>query len=474
MIGRKQEVKKLESALSANKSSFIAVTGRRRVGKTFLIDSILREHYCFSLTGIQNADKASQLFNFSVKLSEYMESENPVQFNDWQKAFSQLRTYLKTLSTKKKQVIFIDELPWVSTARSGFIQLLAHLWNDYLSKEKHFILVICGSATSWISQKIINDKGGLHNRVSEIIHLKPFTLHETKLFLESQKLRFTDQQIAKIYMALGGIPFYLEQIKKGESFAVAIERICFSTTGILKNEYSNLYESLFSNANVHLSIVQVLAEAPSGLSYNEIMKKLKQPSSGSYTRAIDELLVSDFILQVSSFNKKKKGITYRLMDEYSIFYHRFIKNNQKYIPGIWMQLSGTQAYKSWAGYAFEDLCYKHIKGIKKALGIESVFTRISSLSVFNNEEQEGFQIDLIIDRKDSTINLCEIKFYDSVYTITKNVYTHLQHRKTLFQEYTDTKKQVFTTMITSHGIKDNAYASEAVDSKVVLKDLFFE
>ena len=214
MIGRKQEVKKLESALSANKSSFIAVTGRRRVGKTFLIDSILREHYCFSLTGIQNADKASQLFNFSVKLSEYMESENPVQFNDWQKAFYQLRTYLKTISTKKKQVIFIDELPWVSTARSGFIQLLAHLWNDYLSKEKHFILVICGSATSWISQKILNDTGGLHNRVSEIIHLKPFTLHETKLFLESQKLRFTDQQIAKIYMALGGIPFYLEQIKK--------------------------------------------------------------------------------------------------------------------------------------------------------------------------------------------------------------------------------------------------------------------
>ena len=472
MIGRKQEVKKLESALSANKSSFIAVTGRRRVGKTFLIDSILRENYCFSMTGIQNADKASQLFNFSVKLSEYMESEIPVQFNDWQKAFYQLRNYLKTLSTKKKQVIFIDELPWVSTARSGFIQLLAHLWNDYLSKEKHFILVICGSATSWISQKILNDKGGLHNRVSEIIHLKPFRLYETRLFLESQKLRFTDQQIAKIYMALGGIPFYLEQIKKGESFAVAIERICFSTSGILKNEYSNLYESLFSNANVHLSIVQVLAEAPSGLSYHEILKKLKLPSSGSYTRAIEELLVSDFIMQVSSFNKKKKGITFRLMDEYSIFYHRFIKDNQKYIPGIWMQLSGTQAYKSWAGYAFEDLCYKHIKEIKKALGIESVFTRISSLRVFKHDDQEGFQIDLIIDRKDDTINLCEIKFYDSVYTITKDVYTQLQHRKTLFQEYTNTKKQVFTTMIASQGIKDSAYASDVVDSRIGLNDLF--
>jgi AAA+ ATPase superfamily predicted ATPase len=474
MVGRKQEVNKLKSALLADKSSFIAVTGRRRVGKTFLIDTILMEHYCFSLTGIQNGNKAAQLFNFSVKLSEYMQSEIPIQFDAWQKAFHQLRNYLKTLSKKKKQVIFIDELPWVSTAKSGFIQLLAHLWNDYLSKEKHFVLVICGSATSWISQKIINDKGGLHNRVSEIIHLKPFTLHETKQFLESQKLRFTDHQIAKIYMTLGGIPFYLEQIKKGESFSAAIERMCFSTSGILKNEYSNLYESLFSNAAVHLSIVQVLAKAPAGLSYIEIMQKLKRPSSGSYTRAIEELLISDFLLQVSSFNKKKRGITYRLTDEYSIFYHRFIKDNQKYVPGIWMQLSGTQAYKSWSGYAFENFCYKHIKGIKKALGIEAVFTSISSLRVFKSEEQEDFQIDFIIDRMDDTINLCEIKFYDSIYTITKSVYNQLRYRKTLFQEYTSTKKQVFTTMITSHGIKENAYASDVVDFRLRLEDLFRE
>jgi len=472
MIGRKQEIEKLESALKGNKSAFVAVTGRRRVGKTFLIDTILKKFYCFNLTGIQNGNRTAQIFNFSVKLSEYMVSETPVHFDGWQEAFYHLRSYLKTLSKNRKQVIFIDELPWVSTVRSGFIQLLAHLWNDYLSKEKHFILVVCGSATSWISQKIINDKGGLHNRVSEIIHLKPFTLYETRLFLASLKINLTDPQIAKIYMALGGIPFYLEQIKKGENFSAAIERICFSTTGILKNEYINLYESLFSNAGVHLSIVQVLAGAPTGLSYSEILNKLKQPSSGSYTRAIEELLVSDFIIQVSSFNKKKKGVTYRLADEYSIFYHRFIKENQKYIPGIWMQLSATQAYKSWSGYAFEDLCHKHIKEIKRALGIESVFTRISRLGVSKAQDQIGFQIDLIINRNDDAINLCEIKFYDSIYTINKNIYTQLQHRKTLFREYTDTKKQLFTTMITCHGLKDNAYATDVVDSRITLADLF--
>ena len=472
MVGRIKEVEKLQSALSINKSSFIAVTGRRRVGKTYLVDTILSEYYCFSMTGVQNGDKSTQLFNFSMKLAEYMKSEQPIQFNNWQIAFHHLKSHLKTLSKKRKQVIFIDELPWVSTARSGFLQLLAHLWNDYLSKEKHFVLVICGSATSWITKKVLNDKGGLHNRVSEILHLSPFTLNETKLFLQSNFIQFTNQQIVKIYMSLGGVPFYLEQIKKGESYAVAIERICFSNTGVLKNEYSNLYESLFNNANVHQSIVKVLAEAPSGLSYQDILKKLKLASNGSYVRALEELIVSDFVSPVSSFNKKKKGLSYRLIDEYSIFYHRFIKNNNRYISGIWQQLAATQAYKIWTGYAFEYLCHKHIREIKKALGIEAVFTRVSSLNVAKNKDQDGFQIDLIIDRKDDTINLCEIKFYDSVFTINKNVYSQLQNRKALFREYTGTKKQLFTTMISSNGIKKNDFASDVVDSEITMEDFF--
>ena len=472
MVGRVTEVEKLKSALSLKKSSFIAVTGRRRVGKTYLVDSILREHYCFSMTGIQNGDKSTQLFNFSVKLAEYMKTGIPAKFENWQVAFHHLKTYLRTLSKKKKHVIFIDELPWVATPRSGFLQLLAHLWNDYLSKEKHFILVICGSATSWITQKVLNDRGGLHNRVTEILHLHPFTLQETELFLRSNQLQFTHNQIVKFYMALGGIPYYLEQIKKGESFSTAIERICFSDTGILKNEYRNLYESLFNNASVHQSIVQVLAEAPSGLSYQEILNKLKATSNGSYTRAIEELIISDFVMSISSFNKKKKGVHYRLIDEYSIFYHRFIKANKKYVPGIWQQLSATQAYKIWAGYAFEDLCHKHIKEIKKTLGIEAVFAQISSLRILKSDNQEGFQIDLIIDRKDDTINLCEIKFYYSVFAIDKKYYEQLRNRKAHFREYTGTKKQIFTTMISSNGIKKNKYADEVVDSEVRVKDLF--
>lgn len=247
MIGRIQEIHKIEELLASNRSEFLAVTGRRRVGKTFLVDSVLREHYCFSMTGIQKGNTATQLINFAVKLAEYQGNDAPVAPKNWQMVMLQFKAYLKTLDAERKQVIFIDELPWVHTARSGFIQMLAHLWNDYLSKERHFILVICGSASSWMTKKIINDPGGLHNRLTELIHLHPFTLAETHQFLQSKHLYFTHQETARIYMALGGIPFYLENLRKGESFAIAIERICFSPGNAIQKLLSSIANDKFNS-----------------------------------------------------------------------------------------------------------------------------------------------------------------------------------------------------------------------------------
>lgn len=471
MIGRKQEIKKIDLLLASKRSEFLAVTGRRRVGKTFLIDTQLSPYYCFSMTGIQNGNTQTQLVNFGIKLAEYNGSFTPQKTKNWQIAFLQLKAYLKTLPNDKKQVIFIDELPWVATPRSGFIQMLAHFWNDYLSKETHFILVICGSATSWISKKIINDPGGLHNRVTEIIHLFPFTLSETNAFLKSKGLRYAYQEIAKIYMTLGGIPFYLESLRKGESFAAAIERICFSPTGILRNEYHNLYQALFSNAEIHQAIVAVLAAFPNGATHSEILKKTSMTATGSYQRAIQELIISDFVIEQIPFGKKKKGTIYRLIDEYSIFYHRFIKKNQRYISGMWQQLATSQSYNIWAGYAFESLCHKHIDAIKKALGIGMVYTEISNLRVVGTTEKEGFQIDLIIDRKDASINLCEIKFHAAPFTIDKKYYNELIQKRQRFIEFTKTKKQVFITLITNHGIMNNAYAAEIVDTEILLEDI---
>ncbi len=471
MIGRKKEIERIQRLLHSERSEFLAITGRRRVGKTFLIDHMLRDYYCFSLTGIQNGNQKTQLVNFAVKLSEFDGTASPIVPDNWQLAFLYLKNYLKTLDKGKKHVIFIDELPWVATAKSEFVQLLAHFWNDYLSKETHFILVICGSATSWITQKIINDTGGLHNRVTENIHLYPFTIAETKSFLQHKGLQFTLQEAVKIYMSLGGIPFYLENIRKGESFALAIERLCFSPKGALHNEYDNLFKALFSNAEVHQQIVATLAAHPSGLSHSEILEKMKQKqSNGSYQRAIEELIVSDFVVESTPFGKKKRGTIYRLVDEYSIFYHRFIKPNKKYTQGLWQQLAESQAYKIWSGFAFETFCHKHIDAIKQALGISAVFTEIYSLNIPANETAESVQIDLLIDRKDACINLCEIKFHNTPFSISKDYYEQLLAKRARFIAHTGTKKQVFITFISNYPLAANAYSNEIIDVAISLEE----
>ncbi len=471
MIGRKIEKKRIAALLKSNKSEFIAITGRRRVGKTYLIDNLLTSYYCFTLTGIQNGDLSTQLVNFGVKLADFDPPNSITPPADWQSAMIALKRYLRTISKRRKQVIFIDELPWVYTARSGFIQMLAHLWNDYLSKEKHFILVICGSATSWITNKIINDKGGLHNRITEVIHLQPFNIGETKAFLKSKHIQLSDQDIAQVYMTLGGIPYYLENIQKGESYAVAIERMCFHPMGILKNEYRNLYQALFNNPDVHHAIIAALASHPNGMIHKQIIVAIDIHNSGSYQRAFEELLVSGFIEELSPFGKNKRGAIYRLLDEYSIFYHRFMTPNPKYQKGIWQQLAATQPYKIWSGYAFESLCIRHIDHIKNVLGISAVYSKISSIFVPSNTTQEGFQIDLIINRNDNTINLCEIKFHAGPFTITKAYYHQLINKRQRFIDHTRTRKQVFYTFITNHGLKENKYALELVQAEVTLEEI---
>lgn len=381
------------------------------------------------------------------------------------------RNYLKQLPKNKKQVIFIDELPWMATAKSGFIQLLAHLWNDFLSHEKHFILVICGSATSWITNKIINDKGGFHNRVNLAIHLKPFTLAETKQFLQTKNIHFTPTGIAEIYMVMGGLPYYIEQIKKGESPTKAIERICFTETGILKYEYQNLYRALFNYWENHEAIVAVLAKSHRGLTRDQLTQKSKISAGGPFTRAINDLVLTGFVEESIPFGRKKRGSMYRLVDEFSVFYHRFMKGNEKKDSSIWQTISNSQAYKIWKGFAFETLCMKHTQEIKNALGIRNVYTETSSFTQLATDTKPGFQLDLIIDRKDATINLCECKFYDSNFEINKKYAQELKMRKTAFAEATGTKKMLVNTLIANEELIENEYALDVVDAFIHVSEL---
>ena len=473
LVGREYESKIMNELLDSSKSEFLALTGRRRIGKTFLVNNLYKNHLAFQITGIQNGSFHQQLTNFGIKLKEHARTPYTSPPTNWQEAFLQLKQFTRTLSRrKKKHVLFFDELPWIQTPRSGFLEMLAHFWNDYLSKESHYILVVCGSATSWITQRIINARGGLHNRITQSIHLYPFTLSETESYLAQRKISLTHQSIAGLYMIMGGIPFYLEQIRRGESPAQTIERVFFSEHAPLKAEYHNLYQSLFSDAKNHEAIVEVLAHAKSGLLRNEIIRKSKVPAGGPYDRAMQDLIASGFVFEQPPYGKKKRGSIYRLIDEYSIFYHRFIKKMPKKGTNIWLSFSNSQSYKIWCGYAFESLVLKHIQKIKDALGISAVYTEISTLRVNTKSGREGFDIDLILDRRDQVINLVEIKYYAGEFIIDKKYALRLRNRRFQFQQYTGTKKQVFNTFISNHGVKSNDYAKELVDSEVTLDQLF--
>lgn len=472
MVGREVYTDRMQEILHIKKSSFVAVTGRRRIGKTYIIDEVYKDHICLRVTGIQNGSQLVQITNFIQKLAEY--SSFPIVSipKNWQEAFMLLKAYLKTLPKGKKQVIFFDELPWISTNRSGFNQILAHLWNDYISKEKHFILVICGSATSWISQKILNDRGGFHNRVSLHLSLKPFTLNETRLFLESKNIQLTESSISELYMTMGGIPYYLDNIQKGESPSQSIARMCFSTTGILRHEYVNLYRSLFDNATLHEAVVKALAKTQSGLTRVDIIKQSKIDAGGPFTRCMEDLLVSGFVIENIPFGKKKQGSIYKLADEYSVFYHKFIEPNKNMHENEWQKVSASQQYKIWQGLAFETLCQKHLPELKAILGISGVKTTQANFRHKGDKSNEDFQIDIVIDRMDQVINLCECKYYGSEYTISNEYANKLLRRKTLFIEETKTKKSVFNTLISNTDVMDNEYKLQAIDSIIYLHDIF--
>jgi uncharacterized protein len=470
MIGRAQQITVMTDALQMQCSSFMALTGRRRVGKTFLIEQVYANHFCLKVTGIQGAGTQEQINNFMQKLMEAAQLTLIGQPTNWQQVFILLKAYLSKLPKRKKQVIFLDELPWMSTNKSGFLQMLAHLWNDYLSKENHFILVICGSATSWITQKIVNDKGGLHNRLTEIIQLQPFTLSETKTFLATKNIKLSNAAIVELYMALGGIPFYLEKIKKGESASVALERLCFSNAATFKNEYDNLYKALFDHPENHEAVVGALATVKNGLTREAIIKKAKIAAGGPFTRTISDLIISGFVTEELPFGKAKRGSVYRLVDEFSIFHHRFMKNYKKAVKGYWQQQATTQSYKIWAGYAFENICIKHTDAIKKALGIQNVFTTTASFQQKTNNLTPGFQIDFIIDRNDQTINLCECKFYNAPFEIDKKYAAQLQLRKELFKLATGSQKTIFNTIITNQKMAQNMHSLDCIDNAITIDD----
>ncbi|HVU94307.1 MAG TPA: ATP-binding protein [Puia sp.] len=468
IVGRKEEQVILNQLLESEKSEFLAVYGRRRVGKTFLLRQVYNTHIAFQMTGIARANTSQQLANFFSVLKELDIGINPVDRpKNWFDAFALLRNYLQRLDASKK-VIFFDELPWIDTPRSNFLSALEHFWNSWASGRSDILLVVCGSAASWMINKVINNRGGLYNRVTQRIRLLPFTLQETENYFQVHQIGLDRYQILQLYMVLGGIPFYLSEIRPGYSAFQEIDRLAFAKHGLLKLEYDNLYRSLFNHAEKHVTIVEALASRPKGLGREEIVRLSKINDGGTLTTILRELEESGFISKSVPFGKKIRDSIFRLSDQYSLFYLKFIKDQKITGEGMWLSRIDSPAWRAWSGYAYESICLQHITAIKRKLGINGVYTEESSWV----DKDRQVQIDLLIDRRDHVINLCEVKFTQEPFILTKGHKEELEKKVFTFKNETQTRKAVFPTLITTFGSKDNIHSLGFIQNTITMNDLF--
>ncbi len=471
LIGREKEKGILLKAFQSEEAEMVAIVGRRRIGKTFLVRNVYKEQIDVEVSGIQNISNKDQIKNFTLQLKNSLhEAFIPRKTKDWLDTFQLMIECLEKKNKAGRMVVFIDELPWLAASKSGFLNGLSFFWNSWASK-KNIVVVICGSAASWMIQKVVEDKGGLHNRITRRIDLQPFNLYETELYFKSRNIYLDRYHIVQIYMALGGVPHYLKEVEGGKSAAQNIDQILFTKTAILRNEFDRLYPALFENPESHVQVIRALAQKRQGMTRQEIIDATKLAEGGGTSRILEELEVSGFISMYYPFGKKKKDTLYRLTDEFSLFYIQFMENKNHKGGGIWQELSQTQEYKSWSGYTFESICIKHSAQIKKALGISGVYTESSGF-IAKNGDKRGIQIDLVLDRKDHVINLFEIKFYNTTWTIEKAEAENLKYRKDQFKLLTKTPKHVFLTLISTFGLNPNIHSIGLIDNDLTMNCLF--
>jgi uncharacterized protein len=472
IIGRNKEQEELQRAYTSEYSEFVAVYGRRRVGKTYLIRETFCYKFTFSHAGMANGNKQEQLAAWRQSLEEcgMHLTKTP---RDWMEAFGLLRTLIKD-SSEERKVIFIDEMPWMDTPGAKFVNALEFFWNSWASARKDILLIICGSATSWIINKIFKNHGGLHNRVTYRIYLQPFTLHECELYAESQQVKFTPYDLLEAYMVMGGVPYYWSLLDKGMSLAGNIDELFFSQNGELRYEFEALYHSLFRQPEVYIKIVTLLGNHKNGLTRNEIIEGASLQDNGATTHVLEDLEHCGFIRWYNNFGKRKNDVVFQLIDNFTLFYFKFMQKNKSNDNHFWSSVYNSSTRYSWTGLAFERVCFQHIPQIKQALGISGVTTNTLAFKLKgDNEDSSGVQIDMLIDRADNVINLCEMKFSQDTYTIDKDYDQQLRHKLTRFTEATKTRKAVHLTMVTTYGVTHNTYWNR-VQKEVTAEDLFKE
>ena len=471
LIARHKECGQLQRCLQSDQSEFVIVYGRRRIGKTFLIEQFFNKKYDFKFVGGHKLSCKAQLANFAKALRKYAKVKIN-EFNSWSDAFDALEEYLESLPSDRKKVVFFDEMPWIDTQRSDFVSSLEYFWNSWAASQEDILFVATGSSTSWMVENLIENQGGLHNRITESIYLRPFTLGETEEYLVKRRFPKDRYQTLQFYMLTGGVPYYLSLLEPRDSVAQNIDRLCFDPRGKLRMEFDELYNALFSNAQTYINVVKVLAENKSGLTRKEISEKTKI-SGSTLTGILKNLERSDFIDKRLQYGNKKKDSVYRLIDFYTLFYYKFLESDGTRDYQWWTHNISSQSILSWMGLTFELICLEHHEQIKKGLGIGGMATSVSTWRhvADKNDMTSGAQVDMVIERADRIIHLFEMKFSTNKFKITKEYEKKIRERLWLFQEITKTTKAVVQTFVTTYGLS-NPTAWSIVHSELTMDDLF--
>lgn len=477
MVGRKKEIRQLEDLFNSKKAELVAIYGRRRVGKTYLVDETLKGRITFRHAGLSpvevsetsKAPLKAQLdaFYYSLLLQGMKKSHCP---KDWLEAFFMLEMYLQSIDNGERMVLFFDELPWMDTAKSGFISAFESFWNSWGCHRNNLMVVVCGSANSWIMDKLINNHGGLYGRITRQIKLSPFNLKECEDCLNERNVKFSRYDITQAYMIFGGIPYYLNYIDRGLSLPQNVDRLFFSKNAILKPEYDRLFSSVFKNPEIIKSIVEFLSRRGTGFTRKEISEGLGISNGGALTEYLTSLVVSDFIISYIPFGEGKRDKKYKLTDSFCLFYLKFVKNSESLNEGLWLDNIDSPSTVAWRGFAFENVCFNHINEIKNALGITGVSTNHSAW-IKHPDNNEGVQIDLLIKRNDNIVNMCEIKFLSDKFTVDKNYDRKIHNRRTVLLECLPKKFSVHSTLITTYGLNENEYMWN-FDNVITMEDLF--
>ncbi len=470
IIARKEEIKELERLYQSDRSELVIVFGRRRIGKTFLINHLFGDRFTYTFVGVRGQSQKHQLEMFARQLQAYSGSTFTPNPQTWDEAFYLLRDLINAKPKQERKVIFFDEMPWIDRPRSNFVAAFEYFWNAWAAQRDDIFFIACGSATSWMVDKLVKNKGGLYNRITGRIYLRPFNLSECEEYLHAHDCTWDRYTILQCYMAMGGVPYYLSQINPQQSLAQNIDRLFFTKNSIMSNEFDELFTALFNKAEHYIEVIKMMAEKREGFLRSEISEKTKLTGS-HLTHILENLERCDFIMTYQKYKSKKRNMIYRISDPYILFYFKFIKNYDYKDPQFWSHNLMSPSLSSWQGFSFEMLCLLHLQQIKKALGISGIATYSTAWRKTGDTDQKGAQIDLLIERADRFINLCEIKFCSGAYNITKQYEDKLREKMRIFRDDTHTTKPLLLTMVTTFGVARGIH-SGIVTNEVLMDSLF--